>query len=84
MLLCVLQTSSGETRARMGEVAHQRSEFVIVTNSSPRLEEPADIVQVSNANRARYDVTRCGVVRCALGVGGMAYNSRMGMRAKCC
>lgn len=42
----VLQTTAGEMRARLGEVAHQRSEFVIVTNSSPRLEDPADIVQV--------------------------------------
>lgn len=40
------QTTSGEVRARLGEVAHQRSEFVIVTNSSPRLEDPGDIVQV--------------------------------------
>jgi hypothetical protein len=41
-----LQSSTGEMRARMGEVAHQRSDFVIVTNSSPRLEDPADIIQV--------------------------------------
>jgi UDP-N-acetylmuramyl tripeptide synthase len=34
-------------RARLGEVAHQRSDFVIVTNSSPRLEDPADIIQVN-------------------------------------
>ncbi|WIA32264.1 hypothetical protein OEZ86_003110 [Tetradesmus obliquus] len=38
-------TTTGEMRARMGEVAHQRSDFVILTNSSPRLEDPADIIQ---------------------------------------
>lgn len=42
----LLQTTAGEVRARLGEVAHQRSDFVIVTNSSPCLEDPADIVQV--------------------------------------
>jgi hypothetical protein len=47
-----LQTSTGEMRARLGEVAHQRSDFVIVTNSSPRLEDPADIIQV----RSRFRV----------------------------
>jgi hypothetical protein len=30
----------------MGEVAHQRSEFVILTSTSPGLEEPAEIIQV--------------------------------------
>lgn len=45
-VLLVLQTTTGEVRARLGETAHQRSDFVIVTNSSPRLEDPADIVRV--------------------------------------
>eukprot|EP00879_Flechtneria_rotunda_P018943 GHRR01019886.1.p1 GENE.GHRR01019886.1~~GHRR01019886.1.p1 ORF type:complete len:681 (+),score=219.20 GHRR01019886.1:600-2642(+) len=42
---CDGMSTSGEVRARMGEVAHQRSEVVIVTNSSPRLEDPGDIIQ---------------------------------------
>jgi UDP-N-acetylmuramyl tripeptide synthase len=46
LLLLTWQVTSGETRARMGEVAHQRSEYVILTNSSPALESPADIMKV--------------------------------------
>jgi UDP-N-acetylmuramyl tripeptide synthase len=49
-LFAILQTTTGEMRARLGEVAHQRSDFVIVTNSSPRLEDPADIIQVRAAD----------------------------------
>lgn len=33
-------------RARMGEVAHQRSDFVILTDSDPGLEDPREIIQV--------------------------------------
>ena len=31
----------------MGEVAHAKSDYVIMTNDSPRLEDPAKIVQVN-------------------------------------
>lgn len=45
---CVmLQVTTGEMRARMGEVAHQRSDFVILTDSDPGLEDPREIIQAS-------------------------------------
>jgi hypothetical protein len=49
LTLCglVLQVTSGESRARMGEVAHQRSDTVILTDSDPGLEAPQEIIQAS-------------------------------------
>jgi len=41
----MLQVTTGEMRARMGEVAHQRSDFVILTDSDPGLEDPREIIQ---------------------------------------
>lgn len=42
----LLQVTTGESRARMGEVAHQRSDFVILTDTDPGLEDPKAILQV--------------------------------------
>jgi hypothetical protein len=42
-----LQVTSGESRARMGEVAHQRSDTVILTDTDPGLEAPQEIIQAS-------------------------------------
>lgn len=39
------QVTTGESRARMGEVAHQRSDFVILTDADPGLEDPREILQ---------------------------------------
>lgn len=46
MTFLAAQESSGEVRARMGEAAHQRSDFVILTDSDPGLEDPKEIIQV--------------------------------------
>jgi hypothetical protein len=45
-LLLLLQVTTGESRARMGEVAHQRSDFVILADSDPGLEDSKEIIQV--------------------------------------
>jgi UDP-N-acetylmuramyl tripeptide synthase len=42
---CDGEVGSSQARARMGEVAHTNSDFVIVTNASPRMEDPAAIVE---------------------------------------
>lgn len=47
----LLQVTTGESRARMGEVAHQRSDFVILTDTDPGLEDPKAILQVRPAAR---------------------------------
>lgn len=44
--VCAVQVTTGESRARMGEVAHQRSDFVILADSDPGLEDPREIIQV--------------------------------------
>jgi UDP-N-acetylmuramyl tripeptide synthase len=47
-----MQVTSGESRARMGEVAHQRSDFVILSDSDPGLEDPREIIQVCQSQHA--------------------------------
>lgn len=44
--LFLVQVTTGESRARMGEIAHQRSDFVILTDTDPGLEDPREIIQV--------------------------------------
>ncbi len=58
--LASLQTTNGEVRARMGEIAHQRSDTIILTNGSPRLEDPAEIIQV-RACSAQHGAALCVV-----------------------
>jgi hypothetical protein len=54
----VMQVTSGESRARMGEVAHQRSDFVILSDSDPGLEDPREIIQV-RGQQTQQDVLCC-------------------------
>lgn len=42
---CDGEVGSSATRAAMGEVAHSKSDYVIVTNASPRGEVPSAIVE---------------------------------------
>lgn len=54
----LLQVTTGESRARMGEVAHQRSDFVILTDTDPGLEDPKAILQVRRCSARCHGAPR--------------------------